>query len=107
MCLRRTLPVAPGITSDPMGHFLSLIIVNLIIHCNHLRDYNVCMRYFEVFVADSRYHGNAPLTYSYSDKLAPGHIVTVPLRNRPVTGFVLGEVDKPDFAAKEIKAILS
>lgn len=65
------------------------------------------MRFFEVYVADSRYRRNAPLTYSYEEQLAPGHIVTVPLRNRPATGFVLGEVDKPDFATKEIQATLS
>jgi primosomal protein N' (replication factor Y) len=65
------------------------------------------MRFYEVFVADSRYRSDAPLTYTYEERLAPGHIVTVPLRNRLATGFVLGEVDKPDFATKSIKATLS
>lgn len=60
-----------------------------------------------MFVADSRYRSSAPLTYSYDDHLAPGHIVTVPLRNRPATGFVLGEVDLPSFPTKQIKTILS
>lgn len=58
-------------------------------------------------MADSRYRRNAPLTYSSSERLAPGYVVTVPLRNRLSTGFVLGEVEKPGFATKDIKATLS
>lgn len=69
--------------------------------------YPILMRYYEVFVADSRYRRDAPLTYSYEERLAPGHIVTVTLRNRPATGFVLGEVNKPDFNTKPIKTSLS
>ncbi|HLG90948.1 MAG TPA: primosomal protein N' [Candidatus Saccharimonadales bacterium] len=65
------------------------------------------MRYYEVFVADSRYRRDEPLTYSYEERLAPGHVVTVTLRNRVVTGFVLKEVDRPDFATKQIKTTLS
>lgn len=65
------------------------------------------MRYYEMFVADSRYRRDAPLTYSYEERLAPGHVVTVPLQNRVAAGFVLGEVDKPDFATKPIKATMS
>jgi len=72
-----------------------------------MKDYNVGMRYYEVFVADSRYRRDAPLTYSYEERLAPGHVVTVPLQNRVATGFVFGEVDKPDFATKPIKTTLS
>lgn len=34
-------------------------------------------------------------------------VVTVPLRQRMVTGFVIAEVDKPNFTAKPIKVLLS
>lgn len=60
-----------------------------------------------MLVADSKYRSNAPLTYSSEDKLAPMSVVTVPLRSRSVTGFVLGETGKPAFAAREVKALLS
>ena len=65
------------------------------------------MRYYEVFVGDNRYRGDAPLTYSYKDKLAAGTVVTVPLQNRLVTGFLIREVDEPSFNTKPIKAVLS
>lgn len=65
------------------------------------------MRYYEVFVADSRYRRDSPLTYSYEERLRPGHVVTIPLQNRVVTGFVLREVDKPEFTTKPIKTTLS
>lgn len=65
------------------------------------------MRYYEIFIADGHYHGSAPLTYSYKDKLPALSVVTVPLRTRMVTGFVLKAVDKPDFGVKPIKTLLS
>ncbi len=65
------------------------------------------MRYYEVFVADSRLRSDAPLTYSYGEVLSPGSVVTVPLRGKPATGFVLKKVGKPSFAAMPIKAVIS
>jgi primosomal protein N' (replication factor Y) len=65
------------------------------------------MRYYEVIVADSRYRGDTPLTYSYEGDLVVLCAVTVPLRARMVTGFVLREVEKPGFSAKPIRALLS
>jgi primosomal protein N' (replication factor Y) len=65
------------------------------------------MRYFEVFIADARYHGSTPLTYSFDGPLEAMSAVTVPLRSRMVTGFVFQEVDKPDFGTKPIKALVS
>jgi primosomal protein N' len=65
------------------------------------------MFYYEVLVADTKYHSSAPLTYSSEEKLAPLSVVTVPLRSRAVTGFVMSEVGKPGFAAKPIKSLLS
>jgi primosomal protein N' (replication factor Y) len=65
------------------------------------------MRYYEVLVADSKYRSGAPLTYSSEDAIAIMSVVTVPLRARVATGFVMAEVDKPDFAVKPIKSVLS
>lgn len=65
------------------------------------------MHYYEVMVADGRYHSDAPLTYSSEKKLPAMSIVTVPLRQRNVTGFVTAEVAKPAFEAKPIKAMVS
>lgn len=65
------------------------------------------MRYYEVFIAGSRYHGNTPLTYSSEELLALSSVVTVPLRGGVATGFITAEVDKPDFATRQIKTLLS
>lgn len=64
------------------------------------------MRYFEVFIASGSYRGNSPLTYAFEEKLKPMTVVSVPLRQRLVTGFVTSEVDKPDFGTKEIKTVV-
>ena len=60
-----------------------------------------------MLVADSRYRGNAPLTYSFDGTLPDLSVVTVPLRQRMVTGFILRKTTKPGFAVKPIKTILS
>ena len=65
------------------------------------------MFYYEVLVADTKYHSSAPLTYSSEERLGPLSVVTVPLRSRAVSGFVIGEVAKPGFAAKSIISLLS
>ncbi|HET9721857.1 MAG TPA: primosomal protein N' [Candidatus Saccharimonadales bacterium] len=65
------------------------------------------MRFYEVLLADGKYHGDRPLTYSSEEELPVLSVVTVPLRNRPATGFIIGEVGKPSFATKEIKTRLS
>jgi len=65
------------------------------------------MRYYEVLIADGRYHSSAPLTYSFDDLLPNLSVVSVPLRNRTVTGYVLNEVSKPPFGVKPIKTKLS
>jgi primosomal protein N' (replication factor Y) len=65
------------------------------------------MRYYEVLIADGRYHSSAPLTYSFEGLLPNLSVVSVPLRNRMVTGFVMGEVAKPSFLVKAIKTKLS
>lgn len=65
------------------------------------------MRYYEVFIASGRYHSGAPLTYSSEEPLGLMTAVTVPLRNRSATGFVIQEVGKPNFSVKPIKALVS
>jgi primosomal protein N' (replication factor Y) (superfamily II helicase) len=65
------------------------------------------MHYFEVWLADSKYRGETPLTYRFKEELIPLTVVSVPLRQRLVSGFVIKEVPKPEFVAKEIKMVLS
>lgn len=65
------------------------------------------MYYYELLIADSRYHSDKPLTYSSDSKLSPFEIVTVQMQNRSVTSFVLRRVNKPGFATKPIKTVLS
>lgn len=61
--------------------------------------------YYEVLVADNRYHSDKPLTYESDLKLSPGNIVTIPLQKRQVTGFVIAKVSKPKFATKPVKSL--
>lgn len=65
------------------------------------------MRYYEVILADTKYKSGAALTYSSDDALETMSVVTVPLRNRSATGFVLGETGRPGFAVKPIKSLVS
>lgn len=65
------------------------------------------MYYYEVLLADSRYHGGSPLTYSSAELLPQLSVVSVPLRNGLATGFVLSQTEKPSFSTKEIRTILS
>lgn len=65
------------------------------------------MFYFEVAIADKRYHSDAPLTYSYDQKLKLRSVVTVPLQRWFISGFVTKEVSKPKFAVKPIKSVMS
>jgi primosomal protein N' (replication factor Y) len=65
------------------------------------------MYYYEIFVADTQFRGDSPLTYSFEERLVKMQVVTVPLRSRMVTGFVYKEVPKPHFDTKPIRAVLS
>ena len=58
-------------------------------------------------MADTKYHSSAPLTYSSDEPLEILSVVTVPLRQRAASGFILGEVEKPAFAVKPIKNLMS
>lgn len=65
------------------------------------------MRYYEVLLADTKYKSGVPLTYSSEDALEVLNVVSVPLRARTATGFVLGETGKPGFAVKPVKSLVS
>lgn len=63
------------------------------------------MRYYEVLVGDMQYHGKSALTYAYEERLLPGSVVRIALRNRSVLGIVSREVNEPSFTAKPIGAV--
>lgn len=63
------------------------------------------MYYYEVFVAETTYQKDAPLTYGSEERLANGTIVLAPYRNKSVPGFVAREVTKPDFKVKTVQAV--
>ncbi len=63
------------------------------------------MYYVEVAVADQTYHGAAPLTYSASEKLAVGSIVSVPLRSKEVLAVVVKTTVKPTFPVKPLTLV--
>lgn len=65
------------------------------------------MYYYEVLIADNRYHGSEPLTYSSDRALDRLAVVSVPLRSGLATGFIMAQTSKPSFAVKPIKAFLS
>ncbi len=65
------------------------------------------VHYYEVLIADSRYHSDKPLTYASDDKLPRYGVVSVPLRGRSVNGFVLRSVSKPSFKTAPVKSLLS
>lgn len=67
----------------------------------------MAMKFYEVWPADSRYRADKPLTYSYEIDLPPFSVVTIQLQNRTISGFIKGEVPKPSFELKPIKAVLS
>ncbi|MBA3758408.1 primosomal protein N' [Candidatus Saccharibacteria bacterium] len=63
------------------------------------------MYYYEVLVASQRYHGDKALTYSSSESLASGRVITVPLQKEVSMGTVSKKVPKPPFATKPITGI--
>lgn len=60
-----------------------------------------------MLLADTKYKSGAALTYSSDEPFQIMSVVTVPLRNRLATGFVLGEAGRPGFAVKPIKSLVS
>jgi primosomal protein N' (replication factor Y) len=57
------------------------------------------MRYYEVAIINTP----SVFTYKSNKEFKKGDVVKVPLKSKEVNGFILKEVDKPDFECKEIK----
>lgn len=68
-------------------------------------DYTIVMKYYEVLVGDSQFHGDGALTYAWDGLLATGAVVRISLRSRSALGLVLQEVPKPSFTTKPIAAV--
>ncbi len=61
------------------------------------------MQYVEVLVADIKFRGNEPLTYSSNAPLDIGALVVVPLRQSKALGVVVGHrASKPDFNVRPV-----
>jgi primosomal protein N' (replication factor Y) (superfamily II helicase) len=58
--------------------------------------------YYEVAPADRAYKGLSLLTYCSDSSLSLGQIVVVRVRTQTITGFIVREVQKPDFSVKSI-----
>jgi len=65
------------------------------------------MAYYEVFAADTKYHGDKALTYEGPPGLPAGTVVSMPLRGRLITGFIARATAKPQFPTKPIKSLFS
>ncbi len=65
----------------------------------------VMMNYYNVAVSGRAYHSKKPLTYAHESLLKPGTLVTVPVRSKKLTGYILEIVSKPEFAVKDITRI--
>jgi primosomal protein N' (replication factor Y) len=64
------------------------------------------MRFYFVAVADTAYHKDEPLTYSFETDLSIGTIVEVPIKQKTCVGIVVGASKKPAFKTKAILGIL-
>lgn len=62
------------------------------------------MNYYEVLVADSSFKGKTALTYEHAGSLAPGHVVTVPVKSKHVLGVIARRVGKPKFTTRPLVA---
>ena len=58
--------------------------------------------FFEVIPTEVYRDGGGALTYSFDQKLLPGHIVLIPLGRRTITGIVLRKVPQVNFPTKSI-----
>ncbi len=64
------------------------------------------MFYYEVQVAGRAYHSKKPLTYSSESAIEAGSIVSIPVRKKNLSGFVLSKVSKPSFDARPISKVV-
>lgn len=63
------------------------------------------MHYYEVYVSSQSYHGNGPLTYQSVNTLAPGMVITVPLRKKPTPAIVVRKTIRPSFKTESVLSV--
>lgn len=61
------------------------------------------MNYFNVAVVGGNRGGNATLTYSSSESVVIGDIVTIPIGKKTATGVVIRTTEKPSFQTKQLQ----
>lgn len=64
------------------------------------------MKYYEVWVASQRYHGDTGLTYSSPDELPIGSVVLVPLQRQTVVAIVTKQTTEPSFKTRDILRVV-
>jgi primosomal protein N' (replication factor Y) len=64
------------------------------------------MNYYFVWVRSNRYHGDEPLTYASTERLATGSIVEIELQKEVVLGVVSGPTTQPRFQTKPVQRVL-
>lgn len=58
-----------------------------------------------MLISSLKYHGRAPLIYSYPSDIGVGSVVSIPFGKTTVSGIVLGPTSKPEFDTKDIECI--
>ncbi|HEX5798002.1 MAG TPA: primosomal protein N' [Candidatus Saccharimonadales bacterium] len=61
------------------------------------------MNYYGVRPATNRYHGELPLTYSYSEKLNKKQIVEIKIKDSTCLAIIENQVPKPEFKVNNIE----
>ncbi len=64
------------------------------------------MHYYEVALSSPLYKGSTPLIYQGLEKLSPGRVVQVPLKNTVSLGVVIKQVSRPRIPTKPITTAL-
>lgn len=63
------------------------------------------INYYLVAPSAAAYRGDDFLTYKSNQKLSEGQVVKITLKNRPILGVVIRQVDKPEFKTHGLEAI--
>jgi primosomal protein N' (replication factor Y) (superfamily II helicase) len=63
-------------------------------------------KFAEVLVNRSRIY-TYEIPEKFTDEVAIGAVVEVPLRNKKTKGYVLAKVDRPEFVTKDIVSVVS
>jgi len=65
------------------------------------------MYFYEIWVRSNQYHSNSGLTYSSSEKLLPGQLVVVSLKDNLVNGIIIkSAASKPNIKIKQINQVI-